>query len=276
DEASDKKVVNMRGTGKATIQPKQNPIEKFFAVWKKSDVKKLTKKAPTEYKKMVNMLVSLSAVLFVITFIMGAGVIQADNNITRLENDLHALNNAFIYVQGRVNQLAGQVHAQSISEQQNAAVPVFAPDDVPLAQLQEQTNQTAQQTNNQQDATLQNVLVLPNEHVQGSNNQQNQNVTTPPATHPPAYNQNLPQATPRVRLGMSFEEALALSIIINEFDSYIIQRGDTLSGIVHRFYGSADLIEVVMEVNNILHPDLIMFGSELLLPRLYAHNLPEE
>jgi LysM repeat protein len=216
----------------------------------------------SEYKKLVNMLVSLSAVLFIICFLMGAGIIQSDGKISELERDMNALNNAFGYVLGQVNTMGQQlaqtqtaIHAFS----QNQAQPVFAPGDAaiqptpaptPLAQNEAPT-QTPEPQRQSSDVHLPQATIPP----------------TQPPFNISTFNTPVPTQTPG--RGLTHEQAMAAMIELSGgFDTYTVQRGDTLSGISIRYYGTTDMIETIMEVNGITHPDMIFFGRTLLMPRL--------
>ncbi len=55
-----------------------------------------------EYKKMSNIFGSLSAVLFLICFIMGAGLIQSDDKIDELEKRLVKLDDSYRYILSQI------------------------------------------------------------------------------------------------------------------------------------------------------------------------------
>lgn len=274
-----------------------------------------------EYKKVVNMLVSLSAVLFVMAFIMGAGLIQSDGKITELEEELSTLNVAFVYVLSQMSHLSAQVAA---------AQPVFAPGDPrPPTQLMAdipdpepvtvvgQTEPTpspqaqAQATPTPPPATPQAQATPIPPTPPPATPQAQATPIPPPATPSPdqnrtqaeshlpavALNPDLPQniqdalaatptppppATPNPitgiippRGGLTYEAARRAVINPDEFDLYVVQRGDTLSGIIYLHYGGADMIEMVMEINGITHPDMIFSGRVLLLPRLELVEIEE-
>lgn len=50
------------------------------------------------------------------------------------------------------------------------------------------------------------------------------------------------------------------------YTSYIIQRGDTLSGISVKYYGTDKRVREICEINRIDNPDDIYFGQKILLP----------
>ena len=75
------------------------------------------KNEPAEYRRMTNMLVSLCAVLFVICFIMGAGLIQSDGRLNKLEKNFVSLDSAYSYLLSETSRIASQaVFAQENAE----------------------------------------------------------------------------------------------------------------------------------------------------------------
>lgn len=50
------------------------------------------------------------------------------------------------------------------------------------------------------------------------------------------------------------------------YHSYVVVRGDTLSGIAKRFYGKAELYPIIAEANDIPNPDVIQAGQVLAIP----------
>lgn len=51
-------------------------------------------------------------------------------------------------------------------------------------------------------------------------------------------------------------------------ESYVVKQGDTVAGIVVRFYGSYDVSKInnVMKVNNMKNPNDIQIGQQLIIP----------
>lgn len=49
-------------------------------------------------------------------------------------------------------------------------------------------------------------------------------------------------------------------------ETYVVESGDTLSGIAQRFYDDANLYTLIAEANGIDNPNLIFAGQELSLP----------
>ena len=255
-----------------------------------------------EYKRVINMLVSLSAVLLVISFIMGAGLIQSDGKISQIEDDLFAMNGAFVYVVARMNYMTDQMSFLTAQvAAQIAAQPVFAPGDDPVSGVQpnpvvytpivhatptpaatpapqiQATPQpqiqpaptpagTAMDTA-PETADTQQGLNFNLEHLPANIQQALMATPTPPP--PPAPTPNpVTGITPSPGGGLTYEAARRAMLDPYEFDFYLVQRGDTLSGIVYHHYGSTDMMEFIMEINGIDRPDMILSGRVLLLPRV--------
>lgn len=68
-----------------------------------------------EYKKMTNIFGSLSAVLFLVCFIMGAGLIQSDDKIAEIEKRLVKLDDSYRYILSQIK----DDNVQSVFAQNN-------------------------------------------------------------------------------------------------------------------------------------------------------------
>jgi len=80
-----------------------------------------------EYRKTSNLLIGLCAVLFVVSFIMGAGLIQSDGRIARLEDRILVLDSTAAVLNDQLRQLAAMpVFAQGNYVPQ-AAAPATTP-----------------------------------------------------------------------------------------------------------------------------------------------------
>lgn len=76
--------------------------EKLIAMKNKGKIKKESPRTFEEHKKMSNIFGSLSAVLFLVCFIMGAGLIQNDDRISELEQKLLKLDKSYKYILSQV------------------------------------------------------------------------------------------------------------------------------------------------------------------------------
>lgn len=65
------------------------------------------------------------------------------------------------------------------------------------------------------------------------------------------------------------EDILALRKYYVEWDSYVIERGDTLWDIVERYTGNGLAYHAIVEKNQMSNPDLIFPGERITIPILY-------
>lgn len=88
--------------------------EKLIEMKNKSKISKNKGKMVEEQRKMANIFGSLSAVLFLVCFIMGAGLIQNDDRISDLESKLLKLDESYRYIISQVkNDNVQSVFAES-------------------------------------------------------------------------------------------------------------------------------------------------------------------
>ncbi len=197
-------------------------------------------------KKVVNMLVSLCAVLFFVCFVMGAGLIQNDGRISTMERELTQLNTAYrdlllqvkesnttsvfasqgdIIDKDTIALNEGKEHAELISENGNLALnedDIFA--SLPTAPPVTTPEPTVEPKPTQENTTTENP---------SSNNEANSNETS---------KREIP-------------------------DTYKVQQGDSLLSISQKFYGNRTMVKRIMEFNNMDDPDKIYFGKVLKLPK---------
>ena len=184
-----------------------------------------------EYKKVSNLLVGLCAVLFITTFVMGAGILQSDSRIGELENTLNSITQTH-------NSLAYQI-------QHLASLPVFAE----TSQLF--SNQNEQGQNQDTDSQIQNITNQDTDE----NIEQAQNIIPPDDN----YNYNYVYNNTEIEdIGQ---------YLYNVPESYIVQAGDSLLLISNMFYGHPNMVQRIMEINNIYYADMIRIGDIIQLPR---------
>lgn len=91
--------------------------EKIVNVTRKKDKKAKKIITLNEYKKMSSIFSSLSAILFLVCFIMGAGLIQSDDKITKLEKRLTKLDESYRYILSQIkNDNVQSVFAQNTTQ----------------------------------------------------------------------------------------------------------------------------------------------------------------
>ena len=185
------------------------------------------KKSAMEHKRTLNLLVSMSAVLFVVSFVLGAGLIQSQNRLESMESQIVQLSAAYrnLYVQ--------------------VANPVFAPvqPTVQIAEGQQEQTEVTEVTEAANGLEIDGIPVG-----------QPINVQEPAATPTPA-----PTPTPTPAATPSPIGARAIP------ETYTIQPGDSLSGISMYFYGE-DRVADILELNGLTDANMIIAGSTILLP----------
>ena len=186
-----------------------------------------------EYKKVSNLLVGLCAVLFITTFIMGAGLLQSDSRIGNLENSLNSISGAHNLLAEQINQLA--------------SLPVFAalPEGFVSTPVEPETSRQPQATPPPSQ---------PNEATPAPSPSP---IPTPPADSEP--NENEPEDVDTTE---TFGQT-----IFNVPETYVVQPGDSLLLINRMFYGDVDMIARIMELNGLYSADMIRIGDVLQLPR---------
>ncbi len=197
------------------------------------------KKGFREQKKVLNMLVSLSAVLFLICFIMGAGLIQNEDRITTLERDLATLN--------------GMYKNLLFASKQDSTQSVFAAQtETPSAVLITENGNELLEEESQ-------VMVAP-QITESANPRPAQSADPTPSPSPlPAAPEETPESTQSIQ--PSQKQVMSIP------ETYTIQKGDNLSYISRKFYGTPDMADRIMEFNGIDNPNKIFFGKVIKLPR---------
>ena len=204
-------------------------------------------------RRPVNMLASLSAVMFILVLIMGAGLIRSDERINVLEEDLAALSMAY----------------RNLSEAGRQDVPAFAwenpepPDvraEISLAVTEDGNRLLAEENARAAPpATAAPGGEVPAYTAQGSR-------TAAEAAFAPAE----PAPAPAAPVQAPAEPAPASpapQALMGIPATYTVQRGDNLLAISQRVYGSADMVQRIMEANGIEDADRIYFGQVLILPQ---------
>jgi hypothetical protein len=187
----------------------------------------------TEQRRVINLLVGLSAVLFILTFVMGMGLIRNEDRITSLESNLKILSTSYRNLLATVR---------------DADVDVFAGDaealDIDGAELLEKSVEPVNllaEPPNQAEELQEEDEELPNEPGEIA-----------------------PTQTPPAQIG--YEPGTEM--LINEIpEYYVVQSGDSLLGISRKFYGATNMVDEIMKLNKINDPDSIISGTKLALPK---------
>lgn len=183
-----------------------------------------------EHKRAINMLVSLSAVLVLVCFIMGAGLIQNEGRITNLESQLTTLSTSYrdFVLQVRDGKTASVFAAQQEDRNESAEV----------------LTENGKQLSSDNMATP--TPVKTPEPVTASPSPSPSPTPAPTEKPAPAQTTNVPTAD-----------------IPNK---YTIERGDNLTYISLKFYGTTQMVEKIMEVNGMNDADTLYFGKVIKLP----------
>ena len=180
-----------------------------------------------EQKRSTNLLAGLSAVLFVVVFVMGVSLVRSQDRIYRMEGELRQVATAFR------NHMANPIVIETTA-------PAFAEASPPVTQYAPPAEATLPTASEAEPTTEPAIAAQP----------------TPIPTPDPAPPQDAAAAT---------GEHAALIPAIPE--TYTIQLGDTLIGISLQFFGTADMVADILELNGIENPDMIVEGRTIALPR---------
>jgi len=217
---------------------------------------------PPSQRRLVNLLMSFSAILLVVSLALGAGMLQNIERISILEQQMGDLTAS---------------HRNLLVDVTNSARPAFA------------DNHSSEGTANAQATTE--MPVLPNQAGEAALTvaeepvmalgtpahspvnideliaQLQQEAENPPNEPPPS---EAPQNRPHEAALPLPPPALPHEALLPEipFD-YVVEPGDTLSFISTLFFGSPARVDEIMELNSITNPDAIMVGDVILLPRRY-------
>ena len=182
-------------------------------------------------KRQTNMLASVCAVLFVVAFVMGIGLIRNQDRLDQMENEIRQLITAH-------RNLFTQLNSQDLT-------PVFA--EAPQAppepeqQVQEEIPVLTEEPelvvlsepDPEPEVTYEPPLILVRPDPE-------------PSPHPPVY-----------------DDEVGLFIPL----TYVIQAGDSLSAISLRFFGTVDRVGDILMLNGMDNPDHIVVGRTIALPQ---------
>jgi len=211
-----------------------------------------------EQRRLVNMLTALCAVMFLVSFIMGAGLIRSDERINVLEHNFMALYESY-------RNLANAVPADVAAFAQEIRA------EIELAVTEDGNRLLAEENARAAEAAFAPAPEPPQAPAAPP--------PTPPTPPPPPTQaqtpppQAPPQApTPPVQAPAPPPAAQAppatTAAVPTSFPAtYVVQAGDSLMGISRRVYGNIGMVERIMEVNGIEDADTIFFGQVLILPQ---------
>jgi len=198
-----------------------------------------------EQKRAVNLLASLCVVLFVVSFVMGVGLIRNQDRIERMEGELRQLITAH-------RNLLAQVSSGELA-------PAFA--ETPAASVEEPTPTPTQMPTQIQTETPPEAPPTPPpvQETPEATTQEQPVYQPDAAAHP-----YLPGHNPEEAIYSTQPEQDAFMPPIPA--TYTIQPGDSLMGISLRFFGTMDMVQEILALNGIEDADHIVAGRTIALP----------
>jgi len=180
------------------------------------------KRGPT-----TSLLAGLCAVLFIVSFVMGVGLIRNQDRIDRMEGEMRQLVTA---------------HRNLFAQVTN---PEFAP---AFAEAPSEAEDAADNNGTHFDSHVYDTFTPADEEPPVV-------IAEPEPTPEPE-----PEFIPRPHPG-SHSDAVRIP------DMYTIQPGDSLLAIALYFFGDANMVAEILQLNGLEDPDLIVAGTTIFLPR---------
>jgi len=220
-------------------QPPRNHTDPEDIIRRREVNKARRKGVSQEQKRTSNMLAGLCAVLFVICFIMGVGLIRNQERMETYSEQVRLLTDA----------LRGHISADIDLSDPNSIAHAFAEDTTPV-------NLDVPALPGDVDLTL--PPVQPQ--------QPTTDVTTPVYVPVPVYSPEptLPPTTVYTPPSATAENPALVSPIP---ETYIVQPGDSLLAIALYFFGDANMVNEILALNGLTNPDMIVAGHTINLPR---------
>lgn len=217
------------------------------------------RKSTVKQRRSMNLLVSLSAVLFLVCFVMGAGLIQNQDRITRMEDELVRLSTAYknLFVQMNAEGTASVFAAQS---DESVGPPEDGVGQEPVHNASQQPADSASQS--AADTGAANSAPETNAPAQVIEENTTQAATPSPA---PTQTPTPTQAPDESAAQETNEQATDVTASVPE--SYTIQPGDSLIAISVRFYGDKTRVNDILALNGIENADRIVSGKTIALPQ---------
>ncbi len=191
------------------------------------------RRSTVERKRSMNLMSGLSAVLFLVCFMMGAVLIQDRDKISEMQTQISQLNTAYrnLYVQMSSDGTSPVFAPQPEENPSGYALPEVTPD----------------------------AQTLPIPTPEAGTATAEPSPSAPPVTQatdaPAAPVENLPAEVP---VDEPVEPAKP--------EAYTIQPGDSLLNISLEFYGTVNMVDEILALNGIENADLIVSGKTIALP----------
>ena len=199
-------------------------------------------RAKPEKKGGMNMLASLCAVLFIVTFVMGVGLVRNQDRIDRMEGEIRQLVTAH-------RNLFAQITSPELT-------PVFA----------ETPNGVADSTPVIENENEAESGTETGAHFYSHVYEAPASTSTYVETQPPVVEATPPPPEPDPDPPVVFIERPHPGSHAAAHDTYVIQPGDSLLAIALYFFQDANMVAAILELNDMDDPDMIVAGSTILLP----------
>jgi len=198
---------------------------------------KAKKNNNTDQRKIINMLAGLSAVLFLICFIMGAGLVQNEDRISKLENKIQIVSNLY-------KELDDSESVFALKQDKNKIT--VTPEIIKDIEPKEKNNkQEANQKENDFFAyDFQDDFDLEDDQV----NKIQTGETKPEEQQEKKLEDQQEKKEKKIP------------------ESYVVKDGDSLGSISLKFFGDLSMVNKIMEINGMDDPDKIYVGKILKLP----------
>ena len=200
-------------------------------------------KSSVAQRRLLNMLVSVSSVLFLICFIMGAGLMQNEDRITKLEADLNDISESYAAVVNSIK--SGNTEAVF------AAQPDIVKDIIEPVERIDTDSEPASIINEDGNKLLEEVTE-PITEVDNS-------VTE-------ATEETVQSVTPSEVTTTIASTETSNSVTRSIPETYTVEVGDNLLYISLQIYGTTGMVEQIMAYNNLSNADKIVAGKKLKLP----------
>ncbi len=196
-----------------------------------------------EHKRVVNMLISTTGIMFLICFVLGISLLRSRSELSYVQKQVQELNSSYQDVLSTL----GDTTKQTFASQNN--------------NIKDEGNLLIEENGNE---VLADAKKDDNKDTEGKNKKESlkesENVNTKEKVD------NSLEESKNKELHNK-QESVETSKTINIPDTYKVQRGDNLYKISEKFYGSRDMVNKILEVNNITDPDKILFGKVIKLPK---------
>ena len=244
-----------------------------------------------EQRKIVNMLVTSSAVLLLVVFIMGLGLIQNEGRIAMMEDQIRTISTAY---REAVAQVRSDNNAEAVFASQNEdksegnenneetrneetraeGEEERVAEEATGERVEEIAEQFAQVITESgadlldmaEEVGIEEVMMVANEEARTETDSVEETAASQDgemlATN---ATREVIEATNVVQIDPS-QHSVTVSISTIP-ETYVVQEGDNLGYISLKFYGTRRMINRIMELNDMTDPDMLYFGKVIQLPK---------